>query len=219
MTLAGLVVAQPFSRPARELEALCASIRSALAGTDSLAQRTQFRGARLTVALGRLSIALGDTLGARSARDALMRLSDSAQAHEIEALAAARAGRDREALALLDSAQKPTWFGLAVADAYLGQAVERFIRADWLAAGGQPEEALRWYQTLGQFGPDDLPFVAPAELRQGEILEHLGRLPDAARHYSRALELWRDPDPEFMPLVTNARHRLLAIKATTARTR
>ena len=104
MTLAGLVMTPPFSRPARELEPLRASIRSALAGADSVEQRTQSRGARLTVALGRLSIALDDTLGALLARDALLRLGDTAQAHGIEGLAALRAGRDREALALLASA-------------------------------------------------------------------------------------------------------------------
>ena len=76
---------------------------------------------------------------------------------------------------------------------------ERFLRAELLHALGRDREALPWYESL--MSSYDLPWLAAAHIRMGEIHERLGDRGRAAFHYGRALALWRDADPEFAPLL------------------
>lgn len=81
----------------------------------------------------------------------------------------------------------------------------KWARIQSLVALGRDEEALRWLETIPDFGGYDLIYIAPASLLQGQILERLGRNPEAAVAYRRAAELWADADGEFEPLFQMAR--------------
>jgi len=118
----------------------------------------------------------------------------------------ARARGDRQqALVELESIrflESPTaLFGLA----HFGMR-ERFLHAEMLTALGRDAEALSWYESLGQVW--DLPYVAAAHLRRGEIFERRGDQARARFHYSRAASLWQGCDPEFQPLLARARDGL-----------
>jgi len=80
---------------------------------------------------------------------------------------------------------------------------ERFFRAELLHALGRDDEARPWYDSFQ--GGYDLPFIAAAHYRAGEIEEHLGNRERAVFHYGRFLSMWRDADAEFQPLVARAR--------------
>jgi hypothetical protein len=54
-------------------------------------------------------------------------------------------------------------------------------------------------------------YLAPSHLRQAEIYDRRGDRSQAARHYRRFIELWREADPELQQTVTEARVRLAAL--------
>jgi DNA-binding SARP family transcriptional activator/TolB-like protein len=84
---------------------------------------------------------------------------------------------------------------------------ERFLRAEVLLALGRDREAVPWYDSFHI--SYDLPFMAAAHLRLGQIEQRLGNLERARFHLTRFLSLWNDCDPEFRPMVRNA-ERVLA---------
>jgi len=92
---------------------------------------------------------------------------------------------------------------------------ERFLRAELLHALDRDEEALPWYDSFQ--GGYDLPFIAAAHLRQGEIDERLGDRERAAFHYGRFASMWGACDAEFQPLVARARAAQARLVATAAR--
>ncbi len=74
---------------------------------------------------------------------------------------------------------------------------------------GEEDEALRILE--GSFEISHLD--APTSIARGQIYERRGQREDAIRAYSRAVELWRDCDPELRPqweLAQQALERLLA---------
>jgi hypothetical protein len=77
---------------------------------------------------------------------------------------------------------------------------------------GRPEEALRWYQSVHYY-PESVR-AGRSHLRQGEIHEQLGRREQAIEQYRRFVDLWRDCDPEFRPLVEQARAALSRLGAS-----
>jgi tetratricopeptide (TPR) repeat protein len=123
--------------------------------------------------------------------------------------ARARGGAD-QALAILDSAgfssprarggQKPT----GGSPFYLKE-YEWFIRAELLHTLGRDGEALPAYRNIAdQFFHSG----APAHLRLAEIYDRQGERQKAREHYARFAELWKDSDPEYRPLVEEARRRM-----------
>jgi hypothetical protein len=80
-----------------------------------------------------------------------------------------------------------------------------------LASLGRDVEALQWFASLGHGAVTEIPLRAPAHLRQAQIHERRGDRDEAARHYARFIDFWRDSDPEFRPLVDEARRRLDAL--------
>ena len=117
-------------------------------------------------------------------------------------------GRADQALAIMDSAgfwsprggQKPIGGSLFYLKEYEG-----FIRAELLHTLDQDREALQAYQGIA----DQLFHSgAPAHLRLAEIYERRGERQKAREHYARFAELWKDCDPEFRPLVEEARRRM-----------
>jgi len=87
----------------------------------------------------------------------------------------------------------------------LALARPRWLMAEAMAKNGRPEDALTWYASVGQFSNFEVFLVAPSHLRQAQILEQLGRRAEAAQHYATFAQLWKDADPEYLPLVADAR--------------
>jgi serine/threonine-protein kinase len=87
------------------------------------------------------------------------------------------------------------------------RAAERLLLARALEAVGRDGDALRWYETVSA-GNDDAAYKAPSHFYRGEIYERLGDHERALDHYGRFLAIWRDPDPEFAPLVEDVRDRM-----------
>ena len=69
--------------------------------------------------------------------------------------------------------------------------LERWLRAETLAATGRPRDALRWYATFPGHEAADLWYAAPAALRRAELYESLGQLEAARLHYARFVERMR----------------------------
>ncbi len=131
----------------------------------------------------------------------------------IRAESAARRGRPADVTAAFEGVRRETWYELATTSPFFAQARERFIQAEALAAQGRDAEAAPLYRSLsGQASMFELPYLAPSQLRLGEIAERQGRPDEAAQHYSRVLELWRNADPSLQPLVKEARARLANLK-------
>jgi tetratricopeptide (TPR) repeat protein len=84
---------------------------------------------------------------------------------------------------------------------------ERYLQGETLRALGRDTEALEWYSAFGEHSGFTRAFIAPANQRQGELLEKAGRKADAARHFARFAELWKDADPPLRGAVTDAHAR------------
>ncbi len=125
----------------------------------------------------------------------------------LRAEALRRAGRGRDALALLEAPGRHSPYALAVASTFHAAVRERFLRAELLSQLGRQDEALSWYASVGDGSVYDLPYVAPAHLRAAAVLEAQGRPGEAAEHYRRVVELWRDAEPELRNSVEEARRR------------
>jgi tetratricopeptide (TPR) repeat protein len=175
-----------------------------------------------TYLLALLDARLGDaTRAAQYAREleALPVSSDAGSltqdlARGIRAESASRRGRPAEVTAAFEGVRRESWYELATASPFFAQARERFVQAEALEAQGRDAEAALLYRSLGGQGSlFELPYVAPSQLRLGEIAERQGRADEAADHYTRVLELWRDADPPLQPLVREARARLAKVRS------
>ncbi len=173
--------------------------------------------------LGILAARLRDSAGAASAAATLHRLAASGNATSLvrdldrglRAQLAWEHGRPEEALRLLEALESRDWQGEVTLTPFVSRANERFLRGEVLAALGRDAEALAWFASVGIGTVTEVPLQALSHLRQGEVHERLRNRAQAARHYARFIELWRDADPEFRPRVDSARARL----ATLARPR
>ena len=125
----------------------------------------------------------------------------------IQAQAAWHRGRPAETIAALDSGwlRGQPWL---TETRFEAREYERYLRAEAFRASGRHEDALRWYASLGAGNFFDISYVAPAHLRQAQIYEHLGQAGEAIRHYEAFIRLWTRCDPEFRPMLDDARLRL-----------
>ena len=119
-----------------------------------------------------------------------------------------RAGRHQEVVDLLAERHGRYTFELSLMSPLASRSRERYLKADALLRLGRPEEALAWFETLGDLDLFDLVYAAVAQLRQAEIHERLGRRERAAELYRRFLAQWRGCDPELQPRVDDMRRRL-----------
>ena len=94
---------------------------------------------------------------------------------------------------------------------FLARPWDRLLLGDLLARTGRYEAALHWYGGLGTVSLADAAYLAPAARRRAQLLERLGRRAEAAREYRRVVELWKDADPEFQPMVSAARERIVEL--------
>ena len=164
--------------------------------------------------LGLLSARLGDHSHALIYSAQLERLAETSFARSfvsdlartLRAEVARARGRPDEALDMLDSTEIWTHEDLerVGSSPFFDHEYEQFIRAELLYTLGRYEEALQAYR-----GISDQLFHsgAPAHRRLAEIYERQGERQKAAAHYGRFAELWKDCDPEFRPLVEDARQR------------
>ena len=163
-------------------------------------------------ALGLAAARRGDAVAAGAYADAVAALPavdrvpslTADLAASVRAHAAARAGRPGAALRLLESA--PVRAPMAYADdsPLYARAHDRFLRAELLLAAGRPREALGWYASFGGDSFFDLPYLAPAQRRLGEIYLRLGDAARARAHLQRFTALWAEADPVLQPQVVEA---------------
>jgi tetratricopeptide (TPR) repeat protein len=167
-------------------------------------------------ALGILSLRLRDSASAATAAARLQRLAASPAAttlvrdldRGLRARLAWQEGRPADALRLLQALEcRDSQADIALTP-FATRASERFLRGELLASLGRDAEALPWFASLGTGSVTELPLRALSHLRQAELHERLGDRDQSAAHYAQFLALWRDADPEFQPLVDDARRRL-----------
>lgn len=144
----------------------------------------------------------------------------AAMAHDralsVRAHAARKAGRSRQALALLDEMEPERWWGALGDFAVLrSRALARYLRGELLQELGRDEEALIFYESLTGRVLLQV-YLAPTHYRRGEIYERLGDPDEAARHYRRVIELWKDCDPELRPMVERAEQRLARLGSNSS---
>jgi tetratricopeptide (TPR) repeat protein len=176
--------------------------------------------------LGLLSSRLGDETGAlRFAAELERRSAPPAAAAVVQGLAQTvradvlwRRRRAAEALETLAPIKGAVPLELVSVPAYANlreysQEHARYLRAELLHALGRDAEALRWFETAFQGAPNELAYLAPIHLRQGEIHERMGDRDRAVLHYGRFVKLWANCDPELRPLVEQARVRLARLAA------
>lgn len=159
--------------------------------------------------LGLVRARLGQAEAALAHADAVSRMplpstSGSLAAdlsHSVRAAVHYEAGRLDEALAELEAAKNYAWYGQTMASPLFARIAERYLRAEILLELGRYDEAKRWFSTLGEISPSDLPYRSVAQLRMSEIAEREGD-PAAAERYRRTFEaLWSDADPDMLARV------------------
>jgi tetratricopeptide (TPR) repeat protein len=122
---------------------------------------------------------------------------------------AAQRDRPSDVTEAFAGVRREQWYELSSASPYFAQPRERFIQAEALVADGRDADAAVLYRSLnGEGSTFELPYLAPAQLRLGEIADRQSRPDEAAQHYAKVLELWKDADPTLQPLVREARARL-----------
>jgi len=157
---------------------------------------------------GLLSARLGDTAQVRVQLVALDGMHGSGQGHVARDLSnvlraelARAAGDPARAKATLEQFS----FGLNPRFGHWGMH-ERFLMAELLQELGRDDDALEWFLSFPAGW--DQPWVAPAHLRAAQIYQRQGNRERAAFHYTRFINLWVNADPEFQPMVAQAREAL-----------
>jgi DNA-binding SARP family transcriptional activator/predicted negative regulator of RcsB-dependent stress response len=168
--------------------------------------------------LGLLDAALEDTTAALAEAAALGRVANASTALEARALrtfarsirarVASLGGRPAEALADIEGAD---WE--LVESQFESEALDRWYRGELLYTLGRKDEALDWYRTIAERATYELVYVAPARLRQGDILESKGDDAGAREAYRTAARLWHEADPRLRPLAADAAARLSALSS------
>jgi tetratricopeptide (TPR) repeat protein len=112
-----------------------------------------------------------------------------------------------EALAILDQPRFWTREDVRVTGSspFFFREYEAFSRAELLESLGRYGEALEAFRGIA----DQLFHSgAPAHFRMAQIYQRRGERKKASTHYAKFAELWKDCDPEFRPLVEEARSRI-----------
>lgn len=122
--------------------------------------------------------------------------------HSVRAAVHYEAGRLEEALGELEAARNYAWYGQTMASPLFARVAERYLRAQVLFELGRDEEAKRWFSTLGEISPSDLPYRSVAQLRLSEIAEREGDREAAADYRATFETLWSDADPEMLARVS-----------------
>jgi DNA-binding SARP family transcriptional activator/TolB-like protein len=135
-------------------------------------------------------------------------------AHGVRARIAWERGRLDDALSELRSLRfESTAADLLGVVPFFSLLPERLLRAEILRLQGRELEALGWYSAFGEHSAFGRAFLAPSHRGQAELHEARGDRDEAARHYARFIEMWKDCDPELRPVVAKARERLARLRS------
>jgi DNA-binding SARP family transcriptional activator/tetratricopeptide (TPR) repeat protein len=178
-------------------------------------ERGRFPAARHQYLLGVLALRLGDAAEAERRVAGLTALEDTTAdgrfavhlRHQLQARALAAAGDAAGALRRVEAGWPPPAPALFVKDDSYSTVAERFFRAQLLARAGRHAEALAWFGSLAEDISRGIMFPVAAELEQGRVLERMGRARDAAPHFARFADRWRDADSEGAARLRYARER------------
>ena len=169
--------------------------------------------------LGLIALRAGDMGGAARAAtrlatdpDSEMSATATALALSLRARMAAAAGDSAKALEMLEHVQ---WSRIARVSA--PEPMDRLLHADLLAATGRYADALRWYATIGNGTPQELPLVGFAAIGMARVNERLGDRAAALREYRRVASLWGQADPPLQALAVAASRRVTALDSSAQR--
>ncbi|HEX6313397.1 MAG TPA: tetratricopeptide repeat protein, partial [Gemmatimonadaceae bacterium] len=129
---------------------------------------------------------------------------DFERAYTLAAIALAR-GNGEEALQLFRRArlvsrcQLCTLFGEAQAFERLSRVDSAIVHYERFVNGRDTDEEAREF------------FLAASLRRLGELYESKGDRVKAVEYYGRFVELWKDADAEFQPLVSDIRKRMVEL--------
>ena len=121
-------------------------------------------------------------------------------------------GDPRAALAEVERVRTETPMDRLANSSFFSNAHERFMRAELLRTLGRGPEAIGWYESLGE-ARNDVLFLAPAQLRLGQLYEEQGDFARAAVAYGTAVAAWRDCEPGIRPLRDEATAGLRRLRA------
>ena len=142
----------------------------------------------------------------RSVAAAVAGESDEAARHQADEFA--RIGRTFLALARHDTAE--VWRRLSIAPEWHDITL---LRARLLVAQGKDSQAAAVLDHDTWEGPLNV----LQRLLQAQVAERLGRRDEALRSYQFVVDMWRHPDPELSPYVTEARGGLQRLTEERAR--
>jgi tetratricopeptide (TPR) repeat protein len=146
----------------------------------------------------------------RNARDPLAAERREGLAAGLEALARGFRGDRRGAVSPLREAVEQIGAGDFLN--YVVSTVHRLYLAAWLAERPEGEQ-----EALEILNTTYVPFRAQADQLSARIYERQGRRTEAAMHYGKVIEQWRDAEPELQPAVAEARAALERLTAEAQR--
>lgn len=164
-----------------------------------------------------LSLRLGEYNRLMAGKNVLAERSDSTSGRDLpyslfkslEAIEAWTAGEHERALDLLDKARLNILWRTASHSLLYEQVIDRMVKAEVHLELGEIGPALEHYRSLTASDHDrGLLFLGPSFLRQAEIYERLGDRKLAIEYLARLLRLWRNCDPELIPMREEARRNL-----------
>ena len=172
--------------------------------------------------VGLISARLGDHIPALRAAASLDRLQPPAGcpflphalAQTVRSAVASAKGDRRAALSALESARLQTPLQLMIVQSpFHGYHLERYLRAELLAAAGRLDEAVVWWESVPEASIYGLAYAAPSYWRRGRLQEQLGRPMQAMADYQRVVDLWSTCDARLAPVRDDALRQLARLGA------
>lgn len=138
-----------------------------------------------------------------SPRDSILARITNGQAEALEGYSLWRRGRPHQGLPLLDSARhRCVGRGGGARGSNL---VIRWWTGMLLWELDRKEEAIRYFESLANYGFGDRSIDSSAAWELGRMYEELGETRKAIDTYDRAITAWQDADPEIQPRITAAK--------------
>ncbi len=127
----------------------------------------------------------------------------------LEAIQLLQAGVYDKALEATEDARLKVAFRDAQRSPLFGQEANRFIQAEALRALGRWDDAIRVYRSTSALEESGgIPYLGPQYLGVADAYEQMGNAEKAIEFYTRLLRLWKDCDPELVPIRDEAKRNL-----------